>query len=752
MPGRQIKTCERCRLFKIKCDREQPACLQCRRAHAKCSQWPPAAGTSSSSTSSGGTSPASADTSVTAGSAEASEAAAPRPAANLDDDDDDDSASRPPPADVDANAVDADGRHDAREDAPDAHDRMSPARKKRRRACLSCVRCHRLKVKCDKKQPCTRCRLSGWGRQCAYTHRVEDEATMMARDDPSTPASADAVPFVVTEEEPETVITTWHARHRGLSHWRALLCRLDSLSDLTSRVLHTPATDIAQQHTQCAQGRALPGNFPFNSPGAVRFAASPSLEPVRQLLETHRARHELYVDAYLALYQPLHPVIDTPRFLTETARFWDDPSGTHVGWLAEMLMVMALGCFAVESRGGRDPESTVELCMAAEACLARTPFMLRPTVSTMRTLCLMLLAKQVINGTCWSFDSCWALLGVVVRLAVCMGIHRPEPPPDAPAVAFRDWEAGQLLWTTILYFDVQMAVTTGMPSCLSADELLRDNGGMSWTFPTLATPTAAWHAVIHTACPTILQVVTRVNSAVDRPSYEEIIEHSAKVRQLMGILERVRGPEVTPALRIAIDVFFRRVLLVLHRRHALEPDAPARYPISYWASLECSLALLVQHRELCDAEAEAAARLGGSNNDNMNNNTNNANSNESTEAAGGDAGGDAGGGGGGYDEEAKPPPLPIWDVRGLGPLADMYMLDFFAAALTASLHLLREDAPLADGFAIPPRRTILETLELWTDSYASRQHRSLCFRSGYRLLKSVVSELSERANSSAAKP
>ncbi|KAJ6440107.1 N-terminal binuclear Zn cluster-containing protein [Purpureocillium lavendulum] len=700
MPGRQIKTCDRCRLFKIKCDRAQPACEQCRRCNAECSLWSAAA----SSTSSGEASPASGDTGVTVPPTEA-DAADP------------------------ASSVDSTSRRYADGDSPDGDasqhghghgvgDKSGMARKRRRRACLSCVRCHRLKVKCDKKLPCTRCRLSGWGRQCAYTHRVEDEPAVQepsAARDPSTPVSEDAAPFVILEEEPGTVITTWHSRHRGLSHWRALICRLDTIAELKSRVLqYTAPSDGSQQHdhNQCSKGRSLPGNFPFNSPGAVRFAASPSLEPVRQLLEAHRARHDSYVEAYLALYQPLHPVLDPPRFLAEMARFWDDPSKTHVGWLAEMLMVLALGCFALDSRGGRDPASTVELCMAAEACLARTPFMVRPTISTMRTLCLMLLAKQVINGTCWSFDSCWALLGIVVRLAVCLGIHRSEPPPDSPPVVFRDWEAGQVLWTTILYFDVQMAVTTGMPSCISADELLRDNGGLSWTLPTLTSSSAAWHAVIHTACPTIQRVVTRVNAEGDLPSYDEIVEHSSKVRQLMGILERVRGPEVTPALRVALDVFFRRVLLVLHRRHALEPDAPVRYPISYWSSLESSLALLVQQRELCDAEEEAAARIGGT----------------------------------GADDDSK----RKCDVNGLGPLADLYMLDFFAAALTASLHLLREDAPLADGFAIPPRRTILDTLEACTEVYAGKEHRSLCFHSGYHLLKEVVRELSLRTAGAAA--
>src|SRR5207248_7716539 len=46
--------------------------------------------------------------------------------------------------------------------------------KKRNRACLSCIRCHRLKVKCDKRQPfCSRCARTGYGKTCEYTHRVQ---------------------------------------------------------------------------------------------------------------------------------------------------------------------------------------------------------------------------------------------------------------------------------------------------------------------------------------------------------------------------------------------------------------------------------------------------------------------------------------------------------------------------------------------------------------------------------------------------
>lgn len=452
--------------------------------------------------------------------------------------------------------------------------------------------------------------------------------------------------------------------------------QLNTLSGIENAVFLTASKEVIQRHDECAAGRALPGNFPFNSPGAVKYT---SLDRVRELVESHRARHREYIDSYLELYQCIHPIIDTLQFLTQVVKFWDDPTSTSVAWLAEFLMVLSLGCFSVR----RDPEPTVELCMAAEACLSKTPFMIRPNISTMRTLCLVVVTKQVVNGTCWSFDSCWSLLGVIVRLAVCLGIHRPQPPPDSLPVVFRDWESSQILWTTILYFNIQMAMTTGMPSCLSSEEMLQDHGTLSWSFATLDTPASAWHAVIHTSYPVILRVIARVNSDVDKPSYEEILEYSARVRELKSVMDRVQGHNTT--LRIALDVFFRRVILVLHRRHALEPDAPSQYPVSYWSSLECSLALLVHHRDLCDKDRR---------------------------------------------------------VMGLDLMGDLYMLDFFAAALTASTHLLRKDAPLAVGFAIWPRRTILDTLEACSEIWAEKEYRSLCFHSGHRLLKAVVGVLS----------
>lgn len=394
-----------------------------------------------------------------------------------------------------------------------------------------------------------------------------------------------------------------------------------------------------------------------------------------------------FVDAYFALYQPVHPIIDPARFIDEINCFWNDPSDIDVSWLSSFLMVLALGCFAET----RDATSTIELCLAAEACMAKTPFMVRPSMSVMRTMCLMVLAKQLANGSCWSFDASWTLLGIIVRLAVCIGLHRPPlatPVEGNGEMTQAEWQSSQILWITIVYFCIQTAAITGMPCLLSSDDILQRNE-MQDAHLSHIEELGPWLS-LSDSFPIICKIIARVNSSTERPSYDEILRHNADMRRLMATtLEHsgCRGP-----LRAVLDIFFRRILMVLHRCHALRPNAPTLHPVSYWASLECSLAILVHHRDFCE-------HMGNPDNRDL--------------------------------------------------LGRMYKLDFFAAALTAGIHLLlvdAVDAPLADGFSIPPRQTILETLETCTEIWGRDEERSICFRAGHRSLTQILSMLSDMDN------
>lgn len=103
--------------------------------------------------------------------------------------------------------------------SPPSQSPVPPGKRgKRQRACLSCVRCHRLKVKCDKGLPCTRCCQSGFGRQCEYTHRVE-----------AAPVMPSPVPFTREKDNPEKNVAAWHFRPRGSSNWRELVTKVNRL-------------------------------------------------------------------------------------------------------------------------------------------------------------------------------------------------------------------------------------------------------------------------------------------------------------------------------------------------------------------------------------------------------------------------------------------------------------------------------------------------------------------------------------------
>lgn len=89
--------------------------------------------------------------------------------------------------------------------------------RKRKRNCLSCQRCHRLKVKCDKEMPCRRCKSSNNGRDCHYSYLKEPTGVRHA----STLTTGD-------DGARKVALTTWKERFqdRGPSHWRDLVVKV----------------------------------------------------------------------------------------------------------------------------------------------------------------------------------------------------------------------------------------------------------------------------------------------------------------------------------------------------------------------------------------------------------------------------------------------------------------------------------------------------------------------------------------------
>jgi hypothetical protein len=377
------------------------------------------------------------------------------------------------------------------------------------------------------------------------------------------------------------------------------------------------------------------------------------------------------------MYQVIFPVLDAESFRDEIAEFWNAPSKVDLCWLAQYLVVLGLGAFATN----RDSEVACQFFLASEACIAKTPFMFRPTLSNIRALCLMVIAKQVANATCWALDSCWNVMGIVVRLGVMMELHHDWMSDYQSDDICRERKLRKRLWSIIVYIDIQVSLITGQPSLLPQDALLSTGEGHS-SLNREETSDGCWDSILPRSFPIIWHFLARMNSSIDQISYDEVLQYDLEIRQIM---RHINSLEQHPILFLSLDIFFRRVLGVLHRHHSLDIDAPTLYPTSYWSSLECSLAILFHHRELAQENHLLVENV---------------------------------------DMVGRP-----------------FMLDFFAAALTTCVHLLRTDAPLDttlnSEILMPPRQTILDTLSNCLEILSREQNQSLCFRTGYRLLSAI---------------
>ena len=419
----------------------------------------------------------------------------------------------------------------------------------------------------------------------------------------------------------------------------------------------------------CLAKFSLPSNFPFGTPSAAKYY---SKEAIVKLVASEQANVPAYVKRYCEKLEVVNPILDIDVFNAEIERYWLDPASTGLLWISKFLMVIGLGCFMT---GPDNPPIATELMIAAEACLMQTPFMFRPELDTVRTLTLMTVAKQTCNATCWSMDSAYSLLGVLVRVCYILGLPQEKMDRTETVGDTAEKKLRGKMWLTVLYLDIKVSMSTGMPPLTRASELgsIRDMAQRN--------ESESLHTILIQALPIILHVLSQVNAQGDPLSYQDVLLHNAQLRGLMSQATQACSPELQ---QITFDIFMRRCLMVMHRPFALHPDGPTLFSESYWASLECAIALLIHYRELWGADPSER-----------------------------------------HDLVGRP-----------------FALDIFSATLTTTAHMLRADAPFSEaaaaGCQIPPKQLILDMLENCVDIWEVEQETSVCWRTGYDIMRALL--------------
>lgn len=427
----------------------------------------------------------------------------------------------------------------------------------------------------------------------------------------------------------------------------------------------------------CLANFTLPGNFPFGTPGAAKYY---NRDAITKLVDSEGdVACQAYIDRYIRLLDCVNPIIDVPAFQSEVEHYWEDQTVASPCWMATFLMVLGLGAFATPE----EPSIGVELMMAAEACLMQTPFMFRPSLDGLRAMALMVVAKEVCNPTCWFIDSAWSLLGLLVRMAFTYGL--PQQTSEVADAAKRT--SRRRLWLTILYLDVKMAMSTGMPPLTRPDELESLNAERDLGEHT------GLQRILALSLPPVISVLAHVNGSSTSDSsddtripYPDAKRYNETIRTLLAQHAHLVADH--PLQHVTVDIYLRRCLMVLHRPFALHIQGPTLFPESYWSSLQSSLAVLMHYRELW-----------------MQTN----------------------------------PQTSSWGAERYDLVGRAWTVDFFSAALQASVHVLRKEAPLAGSAGdIPPRQIILDTLASCVEIWAGEREKSVCWRTAHSVLSAIL--------------
>ncbi|GIJ91916.1 hypothetical protein Asppvi_010891 [Aspergillus pseudoviridinutans] len=555
-----------------------------------------------------------------------------------------------------------------------------------RREVRACERCRTLKVGCDKAKPaCRRCVKAGV--RCVVRH-IESNGIDRASTNGDTSIRAEALDDSLRNRD-EVRLT------------RCLLLP----STHAARIF---CGQLERYRSLCCMERPVPDWHSLDklSQGDLPWGLK-KVESRSALLERMPTRvvGEKLISMYIDVVEKTHHFLDLPGFQQQLLHFWDHPTEAEDSWLALLFVIFFLGQEAhrTVACGSTDlllGVSRTEFLEASQGFLHRTSFVAHPNLDIIRTLCLMVIAKQMVQMSCSAMDTSWCLTGLILRIAMNMGLHSARV--DDPRLEKGEQQTLSILWTSIMYLNLRQAVLTGMPILLQPRDYTcapsPNINGCSNQALALSNreETETFHVLFERAVPIASGLMDLSHDPARAETYEAIMHYTVETRRLLlhaSEALRISHPTTSEARKaIMLDILFRRLLLSVHRPFAHDERAPLRYPLSYWTSLDCALAILVHQRDLWGA--------------------------------------------------------PPDDSLVSRSFARLFWPDFLVAALTLSLYLLRADSPLdpppsSRYGGMPARATLQDALRSCRDIWQLEEDRNICHSHAFILIDRVVSALEE---------
>ncbi|GAB1310148.1 Oleate activated transcription factor 3 [Madurella fahalii] len=498
---------------------------------------------------------------------------------------------------------------------------------RRNRRVFVCIPCHRRKLKCDKGQPCARCVQSNSADECVYQQHPPGSGRDSSTDSGRTPQhsaqpSPQSTPAAASTSEGEP-------RLDGVTHWSTIAFEFREGWPYISGTDREWEPTYRQIQSQKYIFASLSGfNFPFGD--ITSFAQSRD-----QAFQCLPPRHVVgtFIRSYFLALEPIYRLFHPEQFEEELNSFWIDSSQYTNEWLSQFFMVLALGYRTtpdhILSSIGRPPEDLSDCFLhAAQFFLGRSPYLSAPTLVSVRTMCLAVIAQMlgIVKGA--DMSQLLSVMGFLSRSAMTLRLHRN--PSLFPGLTQFDAEIRKRVWITVQLLDLEVTMGTGTsymhsdqetitPCNINNTDIYRTEHGwvMSRAQNSVKEVTdSTFQVELAEMLPLLVDVINTMNSPTQPPpTHDKIQAWDSQLRQKLSNTEcalTMQFDRVETA-RIQLDflrILIHRALLALHHHYISEPHFQ-HFPDSTTAVLQSSLDILRiqqtwRHHQLIDSLPSAA--------------------------------------------------------------------------------------------------------------------------------------------------
>ncbi|KAF2728274.1 hypothetical protein EJ04DRAFT_449644 [Polyplosphaeria fusca] len=566
---------------------------------------------------------------------------------------------------------------------PDAQFRVV---RKRNRVPLSCGPCRHRKLKCNRGHPCDNCTKRGDTASCTYAtpgSRKKSSSSTGSATSPDDmqnridrleglvlslmtngaqsagPAAAQAAiadsmsngsvdhpydlvngPESIKEEDEEgeeseveqvaksigvMKVDNNRAVFASEAHWYAILGEISEVKNYFNEHKKQYNEQLAR-YKASQSGESNPGTaFLFGAQKPTTHAEALSRFPPK-------ATADILISRYFNTYDPGIHVVHGPTFQKQYDAHWMSPNETPVIWLG---LCFAMMCIALQSysRAGDEPpeyrgkswEMSTEYRTLTAQCLVMADIT-QPITYMLETLILHIYADYA-----RSRDAEPGIListGIIVRLAMRMGLHR-DAAPYAGITVFQG-EMRRRVWAAVRSLDLLFSAQAGLPPIVRPrdtnseiprniydDELYEEIKVLPASRPESdATPTL--FLINKTRLIYKLGDAVETTETLTCSSYDEIMKLDQEAMELherisphlkvRSMDESARDPSTLIMQRFTLDLLYLKIICILHRKFIAASRNTPRFTYSRKACIDASMTML-QHQATLHRECQPGGRL-----------------------------------------------------------------------------------------------------------------------------------------------